>query len=183
MTEQRLAIAERIKGLRDASDLPVSTVAEATGVTEEQYKRYESGEADVSISYLSVLSAFYKVDMTVLLTGGDAHAKAFHVTRKGTGPSAARRQMYQYEALGALFAGKVMEPFVVTVEPTLTETNLSTHPGQEFDYVLSGTLELTVGDNTMLLKPGDSIYFNAAVPHGMRAKGQEPAIFLAVITA
>jgi quercetin dioxygenase-like cupin family protein len=183
MTNQRLAIAERIKGLRDASDLAPEVVASETGVEEEAYVRYEAGSADVPMSYLSVLAAFYKVDVTALLTGGDAHARTFHVTRRGTGPVVARRHMYHYEALGALFAGKTMEPFVVTVEPTLQETHLSAHPGQEFNYVLAGTLKLTVGENTLVLEAGDSIYFNAAVPHGMRAEGHAPVTFLAVITA
>ncbi|MDR2849391.1 MAG: XRE family transcriptional regulator [Verrucomicrobiota bacterium] len=183
MTNQRLAIAERIKGLRDASDLAPGAVAEATGVAAEEYARYEAGEADAPMSFLSVLAAFYKVDVTAVLTGGDAHATAFHVTRRGTGPVIERRHVYHYEALGALFAGKVMEPFIVTVEPALKEKHLNTHPGQEFNYVLAGTLLLTVGENTLTLEPGDSIYFNAAVPHGMRAGGAAPATFLAVITA
>jgi quercetin dioxygenase-like cupin family protein len=183
MTNQRLAIAERIRGLRDASDLLPEAVASETGVAAEEYARYEAGEADVPLSYLSVLAAFYGVDVTALLTGGDAHARTFHVTRRGRGPVIERRHMYHYEALGALFVGKVMEPFVVTVEPTLQETHLNTHPGQEFNYVLSGSLRLTIGGNTLTLEPGDSVYFNAATPHGMRAEGNAPATFLAVITA
>lgn len=179
---QRQLIAERIKGLRDASDLTPEAVASETGVSVDTYLRYEAGEADVSVSYLSVLAAFYQVDVTVLLTGSDAHAKTFHVTRKGTGPIIARRHVYHYEALGVRFAGKVMEPFIVTVEPSLKETHLNTHPGQEFNYVLSGRLRLTIGENTLLLEPGDSIYFNATVPHGMRADGNEPVTFLAIIT-
>lgn len=183
MTNQRSAIAERIRGLRDASDILPEAVAAETGVAVPEYMRYEAGETDVPMSYLSVLATFYKVDVTAILTGGDAHAKTFHVTRKGTGPVVARRHMYHYEAQGALFAGKVMEPFVITVEPTLTETHLNTHPGQEFNYVLAGTLQVTVGENTLTLETGDSIYFNATTPHGMRAAGNAPATFLAVITA
>jgi len=183
MANQRQSIAERIRGLRDASDLTRATVAAETGVPLEDYSRYEAGQDDVPMSYLSVLAAFYKVDVTAILTGGDAHAKVFHVTRKGTGPVVERRHEYHYEALGALFAGKVMEPFIVTVEPSLKELHLNTHPGQEFNYVLSGTLKLTVGENTLVLTRGDSIYFDAATPHGMQAEGDEPATFLAVITA
>ena len=182
MMNQRLAIAERVKGLREVSDLSPEAVAAATCVAVEDYARYEAGVADVPMSYLSVLAAYYKIDAAVLLTGGDAHAKTFHVTRKGTGPVIERRHVYHYEALGSLFAGKTMEPFIVTVEPALKETHLNTHPGQEFNYVLSGTLKLTIGENTLTLEPGDSVYFNAAVPHGMRAGSPAPVTFLAVIT-
>lgn len=183
MENQRCAIAERIKGLRDASELTRAAVAEATGIEAETYTRYEAGAVDTPMSYLSVLASFYKVDVTAILTGGDAHARVFHVTRKGGGPVVERRHVYHYEALGALFTGKEMEPFIVTVEPSVNDVHLNTHHGQEFNYVLSGILRLTVGDNTMVLSPGDSIYFNAATPHGMQAQGPGAATFLAVITA
>jgi len=183
MVNQRHEIAVRIKGLRDASDLTRAAVAVATGVPVETYTQYEAGATDIPMSYLVVLASFYKVDVTAILTGGDSHAKVFHVTRRGTGPMVERRHVYHYEALGTLFTGKVMEPFIVTVEPSLKELHLNTHPGQEFNYVLSGMLRLTVGENSVILSPGDSIYFDAATPHGMQAEGKSAATFLAVITA
>ena len=76
MDNQRQAVAQRIKGLRDASDLTVSDVAAKTGVEAETYARYETGAADVPMSYLSVLAALYKVEVTALLTGGEAHGAA-----------------------------------------------------------------------------------------------------------
>ena len=184
MENQRRSIAERIKGLRDASDLTCEAVAQKTDVPLETYVNYEAGMEDVPLSYLSTLAAFYNVDVTAILTGGNAHAKVFHVTRKGgTGPVVARRNVYHYEALGSLFAGKMREPFIVRVEPSLAELHLNTHSGQEFDYVISGTLHVTVGGNSVALMSGDSIYFDATTPHGMRAGGNEAATFLAVITA
>lgn len=183
MENQRQSIAERTKGLRDAADLTRAVVAAETGVTVETYTQYETGATDVPMSYLSALASFYNVDITAILTGGNAHAKVFHVTRKGTGPVVARRHVYHYEALGALFASKEMEPFVVTVEPSLKDLHLNTHPGQEFNYVLSGTLKVTVGASAVVLMAGDSIYFAATTPHGMQAEGDGPATFLAVITA
>ena len=63
------------------------------------------------------------------------------------------------------------------------ELHLNTHPGQEFNYVISGKLRLSIDGHTVELEPGDSIYFNALKPHGMQAVGDEPARFLAIITA
>ena len=183
MGNQRRAIAVRVKGLRDASELTAAEAAAKTGVPVETYLRYEAGEEDVPLSYVSVLAACYQVEVTAILTGGDEHAKVFHVTRRGTGPVVERRQVYHYEGLGALFAGKRMDPYVVTVGPASGELHLNSHPGQEFNYVLAGRLHLTVGDNTLVLAPGDSVYFDSTTPHGMRAEGAAPATFLAVITA
>ncbi|MBP5226233.1 MAG: cupin domain-containing protein [Kiritimatiellae bacterium] len=183
MNNQREAIAERIRGLRDASDVSEADVAQRTGITIETYRKYETGILDVPMSYITILAAFYHVDPTVILTGSDAHAKAFHLTRKGTGAIIERRNVYQYEALGTRFANRVMEPFIVTVEPSLRDMHLNTHPGQEFNYVISGKLKLSIDGHIVELDPGDSIYFDAMKPHGMQTVGDAPAKFLAVITA
>lgn len=183
MKNQRNGIAERVRGLRDASEVTPLEVAAKTGIPEEIYLKYEAGELDVPMSYITILASFYHVDPTQILTGGDAHAKSFHLTRKGTGPIIERRNEYHYEALGALFSGRAMDPYIVTVAPSLREFHLNRHPGQEFNYVISGKLRLVINGKEMVLEPGDSIYFDSMKPHGMRAEGNEPATFLAIITA
>jgi quercetin dioxygenase-like cupin family protein len=47
--------------------------------------------------------------------------------------------------------------------------------------VLEGTLELTIGQKALVLEEGDSIYFDATQPHGMRALGGKIVRFFAVI--
>ena len=77
-----------------------------------------------------------------------------------------------------------MEPFIVTVEPKPGEPfHLNSHTGQEFDLVMRGTLELMIDRSIVVLEAGDSIYFDASHPHGMRALNDQPACFLAMITA
>ncbi|MBQ9431094.1 MAG: helix-turn-helix transcriptional regulator [Kiritimatiellae bacterium] len=184
MKNQRTAIAERIRGLRDAADITELETAEKTGVDVEIYRQYESGELDVPMSYITRLAAFFRIDPTAIITGGDAHARSFYLTRSGTGPVIERVRAYHYEALGAGFSGRAMEPFVVTVEPSLNDRpHLNTHPGQEFNYVLSGRLWLSIDGSELVLNPGDSIYFDALKPHGMRALDNKPTTFLAIITA
>ena len=63
-------IAVRIRGLREASGHSCQEVATETGVTLATYMRYETGAEDAPLSYLPVLAAFYKVEVTALLTGG-----------------------------------------------------------------------------------------------------------------
>jgi quercetin dioxygenase-like cupin family protein len=49
------------------------------------------------------------------------------------------------------------------------------HWGREYGLVLSGTLEVTVGFDSYVLGPGDSISFDSTVPHRLRNTGKEPA--------
>ena len=47
--------------------------------------------------------------------------------------------------------------------------------------VLEGTMELTIGTKSLVLNEGDSIYFDATHPHGMRTLNDKPVRFLAII--
>ena len=59
-----------------------------------------------------------------------------------------------------------MEPFIVDVEPTEeTHFSLSSHEGEEFIYVMEGTIEVCHGKKCHLIKAGDSIYYDSIVPH------------------
>ena len=49
------------------------------------------------------------------------------------------------------------------------------HTGQEWGYVLSGTLTVRIGFDEYLLQPGDAISFDSAVPHRLFNAGDIPA--------
>ncbi len=179
---EREAIAQRLRALREAVGESPAVVAAATAIDAGRYSEYEAGAHDVPLSYLSAVAAHFHVEVGALLTGGDAHARVFHVTRTGRGPVVERRRQYHYEALAAGFAGKAMEPYRVTVEPGRGPMQLNTHAGQELDVVLGGALLVRVDGHDSRLQAGDSIYFDATRPHGMQALDGAPATFLAVIT-
>ena len=183
MSNQIQNLAMRLRGMREAADLTQKAVANATGISEAQYADYEAGRADVPMSYLAQLATFYRVDTTVFLTGSDARANLYHVTRAGQGPVIERQKAYHYEAIGAGFIGKKMEAFMVRVEPNNKPLSENTHPGQELDMVMEGRMLLRIAGHDIELNAGDSIYFDATQPHGMKALDGKPAQFLAVINA
>ena len=184
MQTQQSTLASRIKALREAMSYSIEDVAAKTGIAANVYVQYESCEQEIPVGHLTQLASFYHVDVTSILTGGDAHAHVFKLTRHNQGPTLDRRKAYHYENLGAGFAGKTMEPFLVTVAPqTDAVVPLNCHPGQEFNYLLEGRLQMQIGKNTMVMECGDSVYFEAMQPHGMLALDGKPAKFLAIITA
>jgi quercetin dioxygenase-like cupin family protein len=107
----------------------------------------------------------------------------YFLTRRGQGLSVERRKAYHYESLASGFRGRKAEPFIVTVSPKPDDAprESNAHPGQEFNMVFEGTLELTIGEKVLTLNVGDSIYFDATQPHGMRALEGKPVKFLAII--
>lgn len=107
----------------------------------------------------------------------------FTVTRKDKGPTVERREAYRYQNLGPNFIHKKAETFLVEVGPGSPdpEHSMNSHPGQEFDFVLEGTLKVKIHDNEIVLEEGDSIYFDSGYGHAMEAVGNKPAKFLAMI--
>ncbi len=61
---------------------------------------------------------------------------------------------------------QAVEPFVVTLDPQADSGSLEiVHTGYEFIYCLEGQIEYTIGKENYLLEPGDSLLFEAHLPH------------------
>jgi quercetin dioxygenase-like cupin family protein len=182
MQEKIKEISLRVKELRGLSGISAEEIASSLDIALEEYSKYESGELDIPASILFEIAQLLEVDMTVLLTGEDPRMHIFTITRKDEGVSVERRKQYQYEGLAPNFIHKKAEPFVVTVEPQSNQDSTpNSHPGQEFDYVLEGSLKVIIHDNEIILNEGDSIYFDSNYNHSMQAVGDKAAKFLAII--
>lgn len=180
MSEQLEAIGRRVAELRRIEGLSPEALANQLGIPAETYRRYESGEADIPVGVLFQISQGFEVELAALLTGDEPRLHVYSVTRAGDGVQVDRRSDYDYEALAHNFINKKCDPFLVTVRPG-ADASLNTHPGQEFNYVLEGRMQIIVGGHEVILETGDSIYFDADRPHAMSALDDRPAKFLAVI--
>ena len=183
MEEKIKEIAERIKGLRDVAGISAEEMAQTLEISREIYQEYESGNTDIPASVLFIIAQRFKVSMSALLTGEDPHLHSYALTRKGKGISVERRQDYKYQNLALNFIHKKAEPFMVTVdpEPDGAPVHLNNHPGQEFDYVLEGTLQIALGKHELILNEGDSLFYDSNIDHGMKSLNGKPAKFLAII--
>ncbi len=176
-------IAARIRELRELRDETTADMAAKLGISDADYQQMETGSEDISASRLNEIARLLNVDLALLLTGKESRMNTFTVTRAGKGVIVKRRQQYQYQSLAANFTGKHGEPFLVTCPPKGedAEVALNSHPGQEMDYILEGTLKVVICGNELILNPGDTIFFDSSYPHGMAAIGEQPARFIAII--
>lgn len=181
MNHQISEIARRLFGLRDMLGLKPGQVAEICNIPESEYLSFENAEKDIPVSVLLTISKHFKIELTALLFGEEPNMKTFFLTRAGQGTAMERTHLYKYQALASGFAGRKADPFIVTVEPTVENMHLNSHSGQEFNLVLDGKLLLNVGGHELTLDKGDSLYFDASLPHGMKALDGNPAKFLAII--
>lgn len=178
-------IAERLKGLREMEEISVEEMAEVAGVAVEDYLGYESGERDFSFTLLYKCATKLGVDFTEIVTGRSPTLSGYSVVRAGTGMPIRRRQGFEYLHVAERIKGRTAEPFVVTA-PYLAEQQdkpiaLSTHVGQEMDFILEGSLKVEINGKTEILNAGDNVYYDSGLPHGMIAVGGTPCKFLAIV--
>ncbi|NTV91617.1 MAG: helix-turn-helix transcriptional regulator [Clostridiales bacterium] len=183
MPDQIRQIASRLKDLREIAGVAPENLARELGVSAEEYTRYESGDVDIPIGFLYEAATRFNVELTAILTGEDPKLHSYCLVRKGKGVNVDRRNPYKYQSLAYNFIQKKTEPFMVEVTPDVVETpvHLSSHPGQEFNYVIEGTMMIYIDGHQLILNEGDSLYFNSGLSHGMKALNGKPAKFLAMI--
>lgn len=184
-------VAKRIRRMREAQDLTLKQVAELTGLSPEYLKGVESGDEVPSIGAVIKISRVLGAKMGQILHAQGARPEIFSLLPAGeaqtahraTGDAGKGRQGYAYRSLLAPdIRGQGMEPFLVLFDPAAASTvEPIAHEGEEFLYVLSGTLELLYDGNTYHLKTGDSLYMDSARPHALRATGDTPPQVVAVV--
>jgi transcriptional regulator with XRE-family HTH domain len=182
MTERIQQIAERIREVRENSGLTPQEVADELQIQVSVYSQYETAEADIPISVLYEMARIFNVDLTDLLTGSSPKLHSYCLVKKGEGIEIERYPGYKFESLAYNFINKKVEPLLVFIEPEENKKmSLVTHAGQEFNYCLEGKIKVILGGQEIQLNPGDSLYFDPAIPHGQMAANGQTAKFLTVI--
>jgi transcriptional regulator with XRE-family HTH domain len=169
MNEKTAHIPERIKELREILEISAIDMAKDTGISYEVYCKYENGELDIPISVLYTIANKLNTDVTVLLTGDEARMDSAAVCRKGKGVQIERYPGYEFSSLAYNFKHRTMEPLLVLLDSSKPQAALVSHSGQEFNYVIEGQMKVIVAKTEHILNAGDSIYFDARLPHGQSA--------------
>ena len=183
MNEQIQLIAARIKELREIAGISAESFANELNIERKVLLDYENGNTDISVGFLLKVAHRFNLELSALLRGDQPKLHVYSVARKGKGLIVDRRKQYKYESLASNFIHKKTEPFIVTVEPDASNAPLesNTHPGQEFNYVIKGTMMTIIDGHEIILNEGDSIYFDSGYKHAMRALNNEQVRFLAIV--
>jgi transcriptional regulator with XRE-family HTH domain len=183
----RKYVGERIKRLREAQDMSVEQVCKLTGIAADRLRSYEEGAAVPSIGTVIQLSRVLGSKMEGLLHGGGTVSELLTICRSGeslSGQQGDTEQSYAYSSLTRpATAGHLMEPFLLTFDPSVPPGVPITHDGQEFVYVVEGAIELFYEDRSYRLEKGDSAYLSSSRPHTFHGLGNSVARMLAVVSS
>ncbi len=179
--DETFEIAKRIACIRDACGYSQEQMAKELNIGVDTYREYEKNGQNIPISIIFHIANKFKVDLSEILTGTSAKLDTYHVVKSGNGKEVDRYPGYNYTDLAFRYSKKIMQPLLVTLDPSDKPAALVSHTGQEFNYVLKGKMELIFDSQQITLDEGDCIYFNPTHPHGQKCASDIPVIFLTVI--
>jgi transcriptional regulator with XRE-family HTH domain len=183
----RKYVGERVKKLREAQEMSLAQVGKLTGIDAERLRAFEEGTAVPSIGAVIQLSRVLGSKMEGLLHGGGTVSESLTICRAGeslAGEQGDTEQSYAYSSLTRPgTAGHVMEPFLLSFDPKVSQGAPITHDGQEFVYVVEGAVELLYDGRSYRLDKGDSVYLDSTHAHTFHGLGDRVARMLAVVTS
>ncbi|MCM2327304.1 MAG: XRE family transcriptional regulator [Lysobacter sp.] len=166
-------IGTRIAELRQGLGITLDRLAAMTGFSKGYLSKIENSHKVPPIGSLSRIAAALRTDITELLhTPAAAPDGGLSVVRAGERRPVVRGGTafgYDYVSLADNRRDKKMEPFLFTFPSQIDKYVFFEHEGEEFMFVLSGRVEWQAGSRKLVLEPGDSIYFDARLPHRGRA--------------
>lgn len=178
------AIGQRIQSYRRQKDLSLEQLAQLTGFSVDLLSGIEENRVQPQLGTLIKLSKALDSAFGRILSG--AGGKPYAVTRKGQRMEISRstsrkgtQKAYTYMSLAPQVQGRHMEALMVQLE-AVPQQEKSRHDGEEFIFVISGTVQLVIGTDSFELEPGDSAYYLSTTPHLVTAK-EDHATILAVI--
>jgi transcriptional regulator with XRE-family HTH domain len=181
-------VGERLASFRKRRDLTLGELSARSGVLEAEIAAIEASNVSPSIAPLVKLSRVLGVRLGTFLDdeGGEgpvvSRAGEAAEVMRATGQASPQKGALSFYSLAQGKTDRSMEPFVIDVRPGReNESPSSTHEGEEFIYVLEGSIQVRYGSETIRLGTGDSVYYDSIVPH--LVSSEAPARVLAVVYA
>jgi len=174
---------KRIKELRAEKGLTQESLALRTGLARSYITHIECGKKIPALSTLWVISECLGVEIRDLfeLRGESQADPCVVIVKKEERRTLLRASVgYIYLGLAIQKKRKIIEPFLVRIFPGRKKSGKFVYKSEEFVFVLEGELMFAWNGKSALLKEGDSVYFEASVPHSIKAVGTKPALILSI---
>jgi transcriptional regulator with XRE-family HTH domain len=157
-------VGHRLRVLRAGRGLSMRTLAEKSGLNVNTLSLIENQRTSPSVSTLQQLAQALQVPISAFFETDHGDKLVVH-QKAGKRPRAAFKHG-SIEDLGAGMPRFGAEPFIITLAPNTDSGKTPiVHTGREFIYCLEGHISYSVDSDTYLLEPGDSLLFEAYLPH------------------
>ncbi len=173
-------ISKKIRQLRKEKNMTLKELSEQTGLSVSFLSQVENNTSSLAITSLKKIADALGKDISYFFKSPEV--KSYHVKYEDQEPFKIETSKAEFVKLSGDFPNKCMEAMIVTIPPKEQHGDLFSHPGEEFIYVLDGTLEIVLDDVTYSVKQGDSFHFPSTVSHLWRNPLKSTLRFLVVLT-
>jgi transcriptional regulator with XRE-family HTH domain len=179
------AVGARVKALREASGLSLRDLAERSGVSAPMLSQVERGETSPTLAIAAKIAAGLELSLSQLLRLDEDHHVV--VIRRAQRRRAKRRG-HSVEELTPPLPGQRAEVSIHMLEPGAATGGPGDPPlhepgSRETAVVTEGEVTLVVDGEAHRLAEGDSVTFDADLPHHFENDEERPATFMAVVAA
>lgn len=178
--EKNVCVGQRLRELRTSQGLSMRSLSGMSGLNINTLSLIENEHTSPSVSTLQLLSKSLQVPITEFFQIDHADKKLVH-QKRGSRPCLT----FKHSVMEDLAAGMPRfgaEPIIVTLEPGADSGKSPiVHTGREFVYCLEGHIAYTVESKTYLLEAGDSLIFEAYLPHQWENTDPTPSRVLLVL--
>lgn len=181
------AVTEKIKMLCSDRNMSAKELAEGAGLTVDQVNRICESDIIPSLSSLIKIARALGVRLGTFLDDSEEMGPVVnrHTELKQpvtfTSHQTNSNSHMDFVSLAATKAGRNMEPFMVNIQSITGKKSPSSHEGEEFIFVLEGSIVVHYGAEKYILNQGDSIYYDSIVDHLVTANNDSEAKILGVI--
>lgn len=181
------AWSRAIHHVRLEQGLSLRALSARAGLPYSTLSKLENGKMALTYDKLIRLTQALNVDIQDILANAAQHAAPVAVGRRSVTPAGeavdavSEKHVHYYPAADLL--GKMMTPIIIDIQARSVDElgGLVRHSGEEYLYVLRGSMELHSDLYAPLaLGPGDSIYFDSGMSHGYVRTSSEPCVILCV---
>lgn len=170
----------RLREVRMGRGLSIRSLAQQSKLNVNTLSLIENGHTSPSVSTLQILSQTLQVPITIFFDGNKEDKKVIYQRAKQR-PHASFTHG-KMEDLGAGISRFGAEPLIITLNPKADSGKTPiVHTGSEFVYCLEGHIAYQVDDQTYSLTQGDSLMFEAYLPHRWCNENETPSRMLLVL--
>jgi len=178
-------VGSRVRALREAMDLSLRDLAERTGVSAPMLSQVERGETSPTLAVAERIASGLDLSLSQLLRLDE---RGHVVVMRASDRRSRSRRGHHTQELTPPLPGQRADVSLHSLEPGAATGRPGDPPlhepgARETAVVLSGAVSLLIDDERHDLAEGDSVTFDADLPHHFRNVAGEPAEFLAVVAA
>nr|WP_246215984.1 cupin domain-containing protein [Microvirga makkahensis] len=181
--DQSQGIGRRLRRLRTERKLTIAELAAKAGVSSGIISQIERGASSPSISTLVKINSALGVNLWQFFEDAPSPSsdKLHFVRRKDNRPRIVAGKMHLTKELLSPSSSENLRFMILTLPPGAESEEMLSGPGDKGGYVMSGRVELTVGNEVAELFEGDSFQFKSTLPHKLENRHDAEAKLIWII--